>query len=224
MQGLRLADYFKGIPEWLRTAGNEVLTPEVPGIGAIARRSEAVKAAITKGTMEPVHILAHSQGGLDARHMITHQGMAKRVLSLTTIGTPHRGSPVADWGVARAESVGFFKLLARSPMDTQAFLDLRTAECAVFNDVTPDAPGVRYFSVAGDASRAAILAPLRWCHDIVLESEGANDGLVSVASARWGEACEVWTSDHGHEIGWFADSTFDWRAAYTGILRRLAEI
>ena len=33
IQGLRLADYFKGIPEWLRKNGYEVITPEVAGIG-----------------------------------------------------------------------------------------------------------------------------------------------------------------------------------------------
>jgi len=36
-----------------------------------------------------VHLFAHSMGGLDARHMITHLGMANRVRTLTTIGTPH---------------------------------------------------------------------------------------------------------------------------------------
>src|SRR5262249_5187529 len=38
-----------------------------------------------------VHVFAHSMGGLDARYMISRLGMAKRVLSLTTIATPHRG-------------------------------------------------------------------------------------------------------------------------------------
>ena len=33
--------------------------------------------------------------------MISRLGMAPRVLSLTTLGTPHRGSAFADWGVRR---------------------------------------------------------------------------------------------------------------------------
>ena len=42
-----------------------------------------------------MHLIAHSMGGLDARHMIVREGMAERVASLTTVGTPHNGTPVA---------------------------------------------------------------------------------------------------------------------------------
>ena len=49
-----------------------------------------------------IHIIAHSMGGLDSRYMISKLGMADRVLSLTTISTPHHGSPIADITVARA--------------------------------------------------------------------------------------------------------------------------
>ena len=46
----------------------------------------------------PFHIIAHSMGGLDSRFLITHLQPEEdnRVLSLTTIGSPHRGSPIAD--------------------------------------------------------------------------------------------------------------------------------
>ena len=37
--------------------------------------------------------------GLDARYMISKLGMADKVATLVTIGTPHRGSYFADWGV-----------------------------------------------------------------------------------------------------------------------------
>jgi len=39
-------------------------------------------------------------GGLDSRHAISLRlGLAERVLTLTTLGTPHRGTAFADWGV-----------------------------------------------------------------------------------------------------------------------------
>ena len=42
--------------------------------------------------------MAHSMGGLDCRHLITHvQPSDYTPLSLTTISTPHRGSPFMDW-------------------------------------------------------------------------------------------------------------------------------
>ncbi|KAI6166632.1 lipase [Pisolithus thermaeus] len=42
--------------------------------------------------------MAHSMGGLDCRHLITHIKPTDYVpLSLTSISTPHRGSPFMDW-------------------------------------------------------------------------------------------------------------------------------
>lgn len=223
VQRLRWVDYFHGIPEWLRAAGNEVIQVEVPGVAAVARRAAVLKSQIERlAGARPVHLIAHSMGGLDARHMITHLGMAPHVRSLTTLGTPHRGSPVADWAVAQAKKTGVFRLLELSPVDLQAFLDLCAAPCAAFNAATPDAPGVRYFSVAGNAARERTLLPLRLCHDLVREREGANDGLVSVASATWGARCVAWPADHAQQIGWRCDGHegFDWRSAYATLLRQ----
>lgn len=45
-----------------------------------------------------INFLAHSMGGLDCRHLISHiQPPEYAPLSLTTISTPHRGSPFMDW-------------------------------------------------------------------------------------------------------------------------------
>lgn len=48
----------------------------------------------------PFHLVAHSMGGLDSRYLIAHlqpdAETENRILSLTTIGSPHRGSPIAD--------------------------------------------------------------------------------------------------------------------------------
>lgn len=45
----------------------------------------------------PIDIVAHSQGGLVARSALTDEGDPRlpRVNSLVTLGTPHRGTPVA---------------------------------------------------------------------------------------------------------------------------------
>ena len=49
------------------------------------------------------NIIAHSMGGLDARHMLFNdrgQGrIHESVASLTTIGTPHEGTSFADWAL-----------------------------------------------------------------------------------------------------------------------------
>lgn len=55
-----------------------------------------------------------------------------------------------------------------------------------FNPKTPDIPGVKYYSVAGDI-QPAIYNPLYFPFKNVERVEGPNDGLVSVESAKWGE-------------------------------------
>lgn len=223
IQGLRLADYFKGIPDWLEENGCKVIIPQVEGIGSIKTRASNLKSQILQATDQPVHIIAHSQGGLDSRHMISHLDMADQVRSLTTIGTPHRGSPVADWAISRTQQIGVFKMLEGSGMDTQAFLDLRTTECATFNEKTPDTEGIKYLSVVGEPKREHTLRALRMCHDIVFKAEGPNDGLVSSQSARWGEEAIIWPADHAQQIGWFSDPSFDWQDGWGKILDRIGE-
>jgi triacylglycerol lipase len=133
--------------------------------------------------------------------MISRLDMAPRVLSLTTIGTPHRGSAFADWGVRRFARLvcpvfEFFGL------PYQAFRDLTTAGCKVFNRDTPDARGVRYFSIAGRFQSDWLAPQWQLPAAIVERKEGPNDGVVSVASARYGEVCDVWDGDHMNLVNW----------------------
>ena len=46
----------------------------------------------------PFHLIAHSMGGLDSRYLIAHLQAESdnRIVSLTTISSPHHGSPLAD--------------------------------------------------------------------------------------------------------------------------------
>jgi triacylglycerol lipase len=147
--GVTVRDYFPGIRERLEAAGNRVLSPQLSRTRGVASRAEELKRFIGRNVPDgPVHVIGHSMGGLDARYMISRLGMAHRVKSLTTVGTPHRGSPFADWGVGNFGPLvaPFFQMLGLSH---QAFLDLTTAACRRFNEAVPDAPGVRYLSVAG---------------------------------------------------------------------------
>jgi len=221
-------DYFKGIPGPLREAGNRVLLARLSPTGGIADRAAQLKAFIDRESpAEPVHLIGHSMGGLDSRHMISHLAMASRVLSLTTLGSPHRGSPFADWAVSR-----FTRLVA--PMfdhvgiPRQAFEDLTVARCKKFNDETPDAPGVRYFSVAGHHYLNWPTLPWGLTAPIVASAEGPNDGIVSVVSAQWGEACDVWEADHMNLLNWprtwASASKNDRIPHYAGLLGRLHDL
>src|SRR5688572_2168609 len=96
--GVRVRGYFPGIEESLRAAGNRVFSARLSPTAGVAHRAAELRDFVRREVPnEPVHIIAHSMGGLDARFMVSRLGMDDRVLTLTTVGTPHRGSPFADW-------------------------------------------------------------------------------------------------------------------------------
>lgn len=223
-----MKEYFRGIPKQLAAGGNRVFAAKVGPTDGVARRAADLKRYILDELPdEPVHLIGHSLGGLDARYMVSRLGMEDRVLSVTTVGTPHRGTAFADWGWQRL-SRWAVPLLHGVGLSHEAFVDLRTDSCARFNDLVPDAPGVRYHSVAGVCEPPWLGAEWRFTHAIVNRAEGPNDGVVSVASAAWGESAEVWAGDHLNLVNWpnrrarrqgvWADRAPD----YGRIVRRLA--
>ena len=56
---------------------------------------QKVEALAAEHGFERVHVIGHSKGGLIARRYIQRYGGARRVKSLTTLGTPHHGTPTA---------------------------------------------------------------------------------------------------------------------------------
>jgi triacylglycerol lipase len=195
-------DYFHGVSAALEAAGNRVLAARLSPAGGIACRAAQLKAFLQQHSpCEPVHLVAHSMGGLDARYMISRLDMAPAVLSLTTLGTPHRGSPFADWASGRlVPLVGpLFDFLQ---LRRDAFDDLTVARCRRFNAETPDAAGVRYFSIAARYTPKGFNPSWTLSAPIVEKAEGPHDGIVSLASASWGEQCAVWEGDHVSLINW----------------------
>lgn len=200
--GWTVACYFPGISDFLASTGNRVLTPRVGPTEGVAQRAAQLKAQLDReAPNEPLHLVAHSMGGLDARYLISRLGMAERVLTLTTIGTPHRGSPFADWGIRRLGRV-VQPVLQWLDIPVQAFYDLTIHNCLQFNTEVPDAPNVRYFSVAGRHDGNWARPEWQLPYRIVTEAEGPNDGIVSVSSAAYGESCEVWDGDHLSLVNW----------------------
>ncbi|KAG0046264.1 hypothetical protein BGZ83_008542 [Gryganskiella cystojenkinii] len=91
--------YWSGIHKALTKLGAKVVVARVPRTGAIKKRAEDLHRMLST-TMDgmPVNFLAHSMGGLDCRYLISHiKDKNYQVQSLTTLSTPHRGSPMMDW-------------------------------------------------------------------------------------------------------------------------------
>ncbi|KAF8755983.1 Alpha beta-hydrolase [Rhizoctonia solani] len=114
-----------------------------------------------------------------------------RVLSVTTIATPHRGSAFADYFLStlgRQNIPGFVSLMEKLPIgggDGKAFESLTLDSMRKFNEETPDDPNVHYFSW-GSKFEPGVFDALGFgfSHKIIMQKEGPNDGLVSVKSAR----------------------------------------
>ena len=227
---LKVATYFRGIPEHLTAEGCRVIVTDVLPLGSIAARAARLREAIVEQAGdEKVHVIAHSMGGLDARHMISRLGMDDRVIALVTLGAPHRGSPVADRIYGIAKRLRVLEALDRSGFEHAALEDLRTEACIRWGEETPDAPGVRYFSVAGVKPRNEMLYSLRFTHEVIAPVEGPNDGLVSQRSAAWGTVLPPWDCDHLNLINWIGPHTKalgyarDVRPRFTELAARLAE-
>src|SRR5262245_44792061 len=78
--GFTLVNYFPGIVECLQQSGNRVLVPWLsPTSGAAERAAQLRQFLDRESPSEPVHILAHSMGGLDSRYMISCLDGADRV-------------------------------------------------------------------------------------------------------------------------------------------------
>jgi triacylglycerol lipase len=188
---------FSPLRDFLHSRGFRALFPHVAPTSSVALRAEQLRMQISRWTNEPVNLIAHSMGGLDARFMISQLGMAKQVCSLTTVSTPHRGTYLVDWFLTNfRQRLPLMIALESAGFDVAGFRDCRPAACRDFNMRITDVPGVSYFSFGGEVPVGRVTPPLRRAWSLLTAEEGPNDGMVSVASARWGEYLGTVHADH----------------------------
>ncbi|HYV09699.1 MAG TPA: alpha/beta fold hydrolase [Pyrinomonadaceae bacterium] len=214
--------YFKLIKTHLESHGFQVFHPNEDFAGPVDLRAEQLRARVNEalaGTGAPkVNIIAHSMGGLDARHMIVDKGMADKVATLVTIGTPHLGTILADHVI---DNGGFFLQAAlRQVVNLDGFNDLRITRCDEFNRRAEDQEAtndVQYRTFAGAEDGSLVFFPLKHAWDFIRDHAGRNDGLVPVTSQAWareliandGRRKQVVQNDfpipadHLNEVGWW---------------------
>ena len=221
--------------------------PEVPVAGTVQQRAQALANQIVdRFPTGEMHIIAHSMGGLDARCLLSQNllGLANpgRVMSLSTVATPHHGSPVADLLVGDqpdSKDLRHFayealsRALSHLSIHFGALGDLTSGFAEEFNRENPKLDHIRYFPYAGSGNDSSLLSPLHAYIESLgkTEDEKTNDGLVSVASAKWpGDLVEPpWPTDHpgevGHNLNGFGRKlNFDHLAAFDRVVRNVVLI
>ncbi|KAF9933101.1 hypothetical protein FBU30_006602 [Linnemannia zychae] len=218
-------DYWYGVREALDDIGVHVHTARVPPFAGIQHRAEALRKYITETVPHgsEINLIGHSMGGLDCRYLISHlQSPHFKVRSLTTLGTPHRGSPFADYVmsdiVGRTRLETFWTMLGFVGIERGAAENLTTYYLKnEFNPNTPNQPDVSYFSYAA-SFQPGFFSRFRFPWQVIMEHEGPNDGLVSVKSAQWGEYIRtIPNADHMDLMNWV--NALSWsRARFPWIL------
>jgi triacylglycerol lipase len=219
-------DYFRGIARHLETLGCHAHAVRLPGAASVPERARELVAAIDALPHPRIDLIAHSLGGLDARYALTHLGLARRVRSLVTVGTPHHGTPLADLAL-RGPLDWARRIVGALGMPLEALEWLGTDALAAFNAQVLDVPGVRYTCVVGGMHRDDSVVPLALipAHAYLRRVAGPNDGLVPIASQYWGETLAEIEADHFAQIGWRVDvrTAFDAPGLYAFVIARLGD-
>ena len=196
-----ITHYWNRIPDELRDEGAEIYITSVNAMdGTISKGEEwrrQVLEILAVSGAQKVNIIGHSHGSIYSRYAITNlPDLANRIASHTSIAGPHRGSSMAELvlGIISGNigedivNAVFGILMGDNNPDTVQNLEDLTRDFMVnvFNPNTPDLPGLYYQSYAYKI-RTMIgsgIFLLTW--PIQYLFEGANDGLVAVTSAQWG--------------------------------------
>jgi triacylglycerol lipase len=206
------------IPATLRSRGATVDFGKQDGVGSCSGNAEQLRwridAWLAETGAEKVNVVAHSKGGLDIRYLLAQRGSASKIASVTTISTPHQGLNVLDAviklpypiKVVGASAVNlFFRVLGdESPNLQEAFREMTPAACAMLNgsadndatdmlcqSFTARLPGVRN-------DPAAVFT-----YGLLTHFDGDNDGVVSIASAKWGNHRGTLTSEGRRGVSHF---------------------
>jgi triacylglycerol lipase len=241
-----LVKYWGGLDQYLRDQGAKVATPASPAMASLATRaSETIKYLegtstnpgwrIVNGCTK-VHLIGHSQGGLVSRYMVKNLNYASKVATLTSVNTPHKGSPVADvvlnlipdWLKPFTATVlnTLAKLIYRDgrPQDVLAMGgSLTVSYLKTYNANTPNVTGVKYYSYGSTMAWAdlvqhpimGILYTATWAGGLAYGMGSANDGIVPFSSQKWG----TWKGEPS--VKWYATgidhlqaTNFEWTGQF----------
>jgi len=178
---------------------------------------------------EKLHLFGHSAGGIDARYMLAkYPEMRRQIVSLTTCGTPHLGTKIAD---------NYFRDFANSELDEmltggekaeKIVKELTTPEMIRLNDEMETRRHLnnQVFCLPiyiGSIFKTGIS---NWSGYRTLCKDGlANDGTVTVKSQTYGRIIQLIEGDHKcatlpFRYGW-PWQTDKYKEVFAALLKRI---
>ena len=195
--------YWGRIPEELRQNGATVFFGNQPSAASIPEcariLTNRIKQIKKETGCEKVNIIAHSKGGLDCRYAMAFCGAAPHVASLTTVSTPHRGSPFADYLLNKISHKSQKRICYIYNKTLNKFgepeADLITASrqlttdyCISLDKRMPPPKGVFCQSIGSTLIKPRKgHFPINITGFVMANITQANDGLVCEDSFAWGE-------------------------------------
>lgn len=209
-------NYWGRIPNELKKNGAEIYfgnhQSALSVADSAAELTERIKQIVEETGCHKVNVIAHSKGGLDCRYAVSRCGADKYIASLTTINTPHRGCLFADYlldkvpdsvinTIAKSYNSSLKKLGDSNPDFLSAVYDLTNERCEALNKTITNSPSVYYQSTGSKLNKATSgKFPLNFTYHIAKHFDGANDGLVSEKSFKWGDNYIFLTTEGSRSI------------------------
>lgn len=200
---LGIINYWADIPEEMVENGADVYITSVNAMDSTENKAADWKRQVLEilavTGKDKVNVIGHSHGALYTRYAITNLGLGSKIASHTSIAGPHRGSVVAEMVLGIIPNsmeplVGDLLNMVMSFVmgdvngDTvsNGYDLVRDYMIHTFNPNTPNVSGVYYQSYAYKVKNiiGGGLFSATWL--AMIPFEGANDGLVSIESAKWG--------------------------------------
>jgi triacylglycerol lipase len=193
-------NYWGRIPKKMAQCGIEVYHGKTDAWDTIEYNALILKKRleeiIKESGVEKVNIIAHSRGGLEARYLISSLGQFAKTASLTTISTPHRG--VKAMNIALDLPMPLYKITAffvniwykifgdNKPDFYASSRQLAERTCVEFNSANKDNPLVFYQIFAAKMKHFFSDPFFIIMNPFLRLTDGENDGLCPVESAKWG--------------------------------------
>jgi triacylglycerol lipase len=201
-------NYWGRIPKLMKKNGVKVYYGGTDAWGSIESNAQKIKEQIEniikKDGVEKFNIIAHSRGGLEARYLISSLKLSPVIASLTTMSTPHKG--VKAMNIALKINKGFYKFASffinlwfkifgdKNPDFFKSSRQLSEQECAEFNKINTDDKSVYYQSYASKMKYFFSDLIFLILNPFLKITDGENDGLCPVESAKWGNFKDVITT------------------------------